>query len=120
MTNRTPFYLFIDDIRNPDWEECVASGVDPALPWEIARTSAAAIALVKEYGRMPDRIALDHDLGVLFHGKVDEVPVFLRWLAGVFWDGKEQPPEYSIHSSNPAGAANMKSFMDSWRKSVDI
>lgn len=107
------YYLFIDDLRDPDFRECVASGVDPALPWVVARTAAEAQQVVTDTG-MPLRLALDHDLG-------DEggiVPDFLSWLAREYWNGTDPVPEYTIHSQNPAGRETMRCFMDSWHRSV--
>lgn len=116
-----PFYLFIDDIREPTWPECVSSGVDPTLPWVIVRSSREAKEAVKARGAMPTHLALDHDLGQPYgDGKTDSVPVFLKWLAREFWNGIDEVPAHTIHSSNPCGAENMKSFMESWKKSVGV
>lgn len=114
------FNLFIDDIRDPHYRECLQSGVDPNLDWVIARTSEEAKAAVLEYGMMPDRLALDHDLGYVEGIGIDEVPKFLHWLANEFWDGQAKIPTYTIHSANSTGRLNMYSFMESWKKSVDL
>lgn len=108
--------LFIDDIRDLDWKEVLASGIDPTKPWVIARNSAEAKAFVLAHG-MPTALALDHDLGELEDGTIDTVPDFLKWLAYDYWTN-EPVPEYTIHSSNPAGCWNMKAFMESWKKSA--
>ena len=113
------WFLFIDDLRDPGFPECVSSGVNPNLPWVIARTSSQARAAVEQRG-MPTRMALDHDLGEFSGGQTDEVPKFLGWLAYEYWNGNTRIPDYTIHSANKVGAANMKSFMDSWKKSQTI
>lgn len=105
------YNLFIDDIRDPHYRECRQSGVNPRLEWVIARTSEEAKKIVLERG-MPDRMALDHDLGC-----VDTVPKFLHWLAYEYFEDGMKIPEYTIHSANPVGANNMRSFMESWKKS---
>lgn len=100
--------LFLDDLRMPgdkyqDGEE-----------WVIARSSEAAKTLVQEAG-LPRLISLDHDLG----GQ-DTAMVFLNWLAYEHWNGKEDIPDYLVHSSNPVGAKNIRAFMDSWKRSLDL
>ncbi len=111
------YNLFIDDIRNPDWRECVLSGVDPDLEWVIVRNSLEAIDYVSKHG-MPERMALDHDLGYV-NDRFDTVPNFLKWLANEYWNGTDPVPDYTIHSANPIGVENMRSFMDSWKKSTE-
>ena len=113
------YNLFIDDIRNPDWHECAWSGVDASLEWVIARSSKEACDIVKQRG-MPARMALDHDLGERWDPKdrIDTVPRFLNWLAYDYFEAGMTIPEYTIHSANPVGAENMRSFMESWKRSV--
>lgn len=119
------YNLFIDDIRDPHYRECRQSGVNPRLEWVIARTSEEAKKIVLERG-MPERMALDHDLGYVeveqageLTFKVDEVPTFLKWLVNEFWNGSDKVPEYTIHSANPVGAQNMRAFMESWKKACE-
>jgi hypothetical protein len=44
--------------------------------------------------------------------------VFLRRLVNEVWDGKAAIPDYQIHSANPVGSLNIRSFMDSWKRSL--
>lgn len=114
------FNMFIDDMRLPHDDECVESGINLNVDWVIIRDTRDAISTVKATGRMPDRLALDHDLGELPDGTVDTVPVFLKWLANEFYfEVGGKIPEYTIHSANPVGAANMRSFMESWKKACE-
>ncbi len=114
------YNLFIDDIRNPDWRECVLSGCDQSLDWVIARSSEAAKAIVMEKG-MPTRMALDHDLGLAPNGSFDDTMIFLKWLANEYWDGASAiPSKISYHTANPIGQQRMMTFMKSWKKSLNI
>lgn len=99
------YCMFLDDVRDP-------SDVYPIEPngWVVVRSSDEAIAYVKTHG-MPVLVSLDHDLG----GE-DKALYFLKWLAYEYWT-EEPVPQYAIHSANPVGAANLDSFMDSWRRS---
>ena len=97
------YKLFIDDVRDA-----------PDNLWTVCRSSHQAIEHIKVYG-MPAFISFDHDLG----GE-DTTMLFLRRLVNELWDGKETQPEYRIHSANPVGSENIKSFMESWKKSIKL
>lgn len=105
-----PWFLFLDDLRNPMDAGYKNSTADRFL---IARSTREAIEYVREYG-MPKAMSLDHDLG-----GSDTAMVFLRWLANDWWDGAMIPPEYHIHSANPVGRLNIAAFMSSWHRSLE-
>lgn len=103
--------LFLDDEREfrityPDYQGKV-------IP---ARSTEQAKLLVESYG-CPEMLLLDHDLGG------DDTSLhFLRWLAEWVRDDKKasvivENLDYRIHSANPIGKENIKSFMESWKKS---
>jgi len=77
-----------------------------------AKSSLAARELVLKKG-LPEIMDLDHDLG----GE-DTVMIFLKWLAGKYPNGPV--PEYHIHSENVAGQKTIQSYMDSWKRSLDL
>jgi len=103
----TEYKLMLDDLRDPV-ETYGARGKDMI----VARSTAEAKRIVLERG-MPYLLLLDHDLS-----GDDRAIDFLKWLANEYWDGEQLIPEYEVHSSNPAGTANMISFMDSWMRSM--
>ncbi|NDB36219.1 MAG: hypothetical protein EB023_12990 [Flavobacteriia bacterium] len=96
--------LYIDDIRFPPRDR----------DWLVCRSSQEALDRVTAMG-MPQFISFDHDLG-----EDDTTMVFLRRLVNEVWDGVSLPPDYQIHSANPVGAENIRSFMDSWRRSMSL
>ena len=100
--------LFLDDLRNP--ETTLPFGLGGPLFIFVARSTEEAKKEVLSRG-MPSWLFLDHDLG-----GDDTSMVFLNWLANEYWDGESPIPNYSIHSQNPVGAANIKSFMMSWER----
>ncbi len=112
------YNLFIDDERNPDNIVCIVAGVPQGLEWKIARNSDQALAIVQDFG-MPKFMALDHDLG-LWAGKWDITPNFLHLLVSQLWEEGQPIPDYVIHSQNSVGRENMRSFMESWKKSVTL
>jgi hypothetical protein len=75
-----------------------------------AANVAEAIELVTQFG-MPEHMMLDFDLG----GE-DKAITFLKWLYNSYPDGPV--PDYTIHSKNGPGSAFMKSYLDSWKRSL--
>jgi hypothetical protein len=75
-----------------------------------ARTSAEAKLLVIQLG-LPEYMDLDHDLG----GE-DTAMIFLKWLTEKFPKGP--CPKFDVHSENPAGAASIKSYLNTWHASL--
>jgi hypothetical protein len=98
------YNLYLDDIRNPPADR----------DWLVCRSSQEALDRIVEVG-MPSFFSFDHDLG-----EDDTTMVFLRRLVNEVWDGVSVPPDYVIHSANPVGVQNIRSFMDSWRKSMSL
>lgn len=84
--------------------------------YSTALNSAQAIALVEKNGP-PFLMDLDHDLGLLPNGQEDTAMIFLKWLTNNHPDAQF---EYEIHSKNPVGRANIKSYIDSWHRSREI
>jgi len=101
------YCLFLDDLR-----ELSYIGPKDISEWKIARSSSEAIGIIKEFG-FPEFISFDHDLG-----EDDTATGFLKcWIC----EFPDVPfPKYAIHSSNPIGSANIKSFIDSYNRSLEM
>ena len=93
--------LFLDDIRNPEY---VTSCKETIEQMSIARSSEEAIRLIEEKG-MPLHIYFDHDLG-----GDDTAMRLVNWMIEKDLDEDILNPElsFSVHSSNPVGAANIE------------
>lgn len=92
------YKLFIDDERFPATDG-----------WTIARSSKEAFNCIFSKG-IPQHISFDHDLG-----GDDTSMVFLKQLEECLHMGNVSFPEgfsYYVHSQNPIGAGNIKSYMD--------
>ena len=91
------YRMFLDDERMP-----ASNG------WHIVRSSSDAIACVLAHG-LPSRISFDHDLG----GE-DTAMRFVHFLVDYIIDNglRGMVPDYTVHSQNPVGAANIKGMMD--------
>lgn len=94
------YKLFIDDERFP---------ASNSGDWVVVRSSQEAIAHVTENGA-PSFISFDHDLGA------DDTSMrFLHWLLDSLLDEALAIPadfDYYVHSQNPVGAENIRSFME--------
>lgn len=117
------YNLFLDDIRNPDY---VKDGRD----YVLARSFDEATELVYRRG-LPSHIAFDHDLGwdelepnenglIIDLGQEAKSGYdFAHWLVEGDLEGHLDIPEtftWSIHSSNPVGAANINGLLTSYMR----
>lgn len=103
------YYLFLDDLRELDYLSNLINPLN-VEDWIVCRNSSEALVCVRENG-IPDFISFDHDLG----GE-DTAMVFVKaWVEVI---GKKFPAFY-IHSSNPIGKENLKSFIFSYNRSLE-
>jgi hypothetical protein len=92
--------LLIDDLRD-------FRTVLPGQYVTIARTSAAALTILEDKDTW-DEIWLDHDLGELADGTVDDIMVIVDYLSErAFNDNPVNTPIIYVHSSNPVGVRQM-------------
>lgn len=103
--------MFLDDVRDPD---DVYGGrrafARPSEDWVVARDYGEFEVLIEDWMGSEDDslvISFDHDLEPERSG-LDCAKMLSR--AGVV------PDAWRVHSSNPAGAENIRSFMDSWEE----
>lgn len=104
------WFLYLDDERFPKTEG----------PWIIARSVEEAFRLIQEKG-CPQKMSLDHDLGWddALNKALPDGTNFVHQFVAKCLDGEIKLPEdfsYNIHSANPVGSANMKSYLDSFFK----
>lgn len=110
--------LFLDDIRFP---------VDVKLAFDtndlviIARSFDDAVWYVLRHG-LPYQIYFDHDLADDHYENGDGEKTgltFAKWFCDYIMDNSLDIPEdfqYYVHSANPVGAENIKSYMQNFLK----
>lgn len=126
------YKLYLDDLRYPDLHE----------DWRIARNFHDAVWMVKNYG-LPYHVAFDHDLADCHYvlgseyGPLDEFMDgtavsnapreftgydFAKWLCQWIMDNDPDLTDFtwSVHSANPVGAANIRSYMTNFMKDLFI
>ena len=71
-----------------------------------------AIKITKILKSPPEFLHLDHDLG--------KGPNVMEYLKFLFEAYPTKCPEYIVHSANCVGRDNIISYLDSWKKSLDL
>lgn len=108
--------LFLDDIRFPVDAKLVFPITDLVI---IVRSYEDAVWNVRRYG-IPSQIHFDHDLADdhYINGDGERTGYsFAKWLGEYIMENNLKLPEdfsYYVHSMNPVGAANIKSYMDNF------
>jgi hypothetical protein len=110
------YRLFIDDERNPidvtwgTWQDQALYRDDE---WFIARDWYEVLGIVLSQG-FPQMISFDHDLGDNQKTGYE----IAQKLCEMVMDGAELPQgfQYLVHSKNPVGAENIRSYMDNFLK----
>jgi hypothetical protein len=123
MTEKTRI-LFLDDIRDPEHVLGRIAVVSNEIT--ICRTVGEAVQAVTKNNTF-DSWQLDHDLGFILDSDGNQVIIgtqepetgmeFLKWAA---YHAKNKWPKGKIfvHSANPAGRANMESYINSFEKVI--
>lgn len=130
------YNLFLDDEREVGDVKWVNL---PLVCWTIVRNYNNFVKTISDKG-LPNIITFDHDLGEeaykecrwTFDQRNLEGGAFnyknlkgektgfdcAKWLVDYCLDKKLNLPEYYIHSLNPIGSDNIKSLLESYRKSL--
>lgn len=68
----------------------------------------SAVQYIQQFG-LPHLISFDHDLGTIESGFT-----LAKFIVEYCIDNNKRLPLYLIHSANPVGAENIKSYMDNF------
>lgn len=116
------YKLFIDDERLPksvNWVEM------PLGPWIIARNHDDFVKYIMQHG-LPSFVSFDHDLGLEHYvtgnpnyDKYKEKTGYdcAKWLVEYCMNNNLEFPDYQVHSMNPIGRENIRSYIESYKKS---
>lgn len=103
------YSLFLDDEREPSLR--LSASVPNLI---VCRSYDEAVQTVLSKG-MPTHIYFDHDLGENSKTGFD----FAKWLVDLALDNDIQTPiQFSVHSQNPVGAANIKGLLMQFNKYI--
>ena len=110
---RFEYYLFLDDERYPT----DITDVDLSL-FRIARNFDDAVWYIRTFG-MPGWISFDHDLGAPANRTGMD---FAKWLVDYMIDN-DIPADllrFDVHSQNPIGAENIRSYLNQYKQQYDV
>ena len=128
------YNLFLDDFRVP--VDCGRYMPNPAfyykMEWIIVRNYDEFVNHITENG-LPEVISFDHDLAEthynsdMYEGQeaynkhyeeFEEKTGYhcAKWLVDYCMDKDVDLPDYLVHSMNPAGAKNIWSYLENYRK----
>ena len=124
------YKLYLDDLRLPRQTYPLTKNDD----WVVARNYDEFIKTITDKG-MPFFISFDHDLStehypfvekdggihspkVIPYDRYTEKTGFhcAKWLVEYCIDKNLDLPVYECHSANPVGAANIRSYLESYTK----
>jgi hypothetical protein len=126
--------LFLDDERVPMQAYYLTNNkAYMAYTWDIVRNYDQFTTHIETHG-LPSLVSFDHDLADE-HYKIGAKEEFLgfdynkttektglscaKWLCDYCQVRNLKFPNYLIHSANPAGAANIKSYIENYKKHVE-
>ena len=136
MQNNNKYKLFLDDIRSP--QDCCYYRPHPAYldqDWVIARNYEDFVEIITKAG-IPTFISFDHDLAEghyhknMQEGKINyEAESFnentnktgfhcARWLVEYCMDNGYKIPQFTVHSMNPVGSANIREYLTQAQKHI--
>lgn len=129
--------LFLDDIRQPkdacylvqDWAKLYFND-----EWDVVKTHKEFVRWVKRNG-VPTHVSFDHDLAdVHYDIDFDDWDIYTAEQLGVEETGLDSAkflvdycenngfdlPLYQVHSANPIGRRNIKSYLDNAKKHLGL
>lgn len=119
------FYLFLDDRRYPKDVSWISI---PIKPWSIVRNYDQFIDSIQIRG-VPDYVCYDHDLADSHYGDGLDGDLIdyssykektgydcAKWLVNYCSEKNIKHPPYLVHSLNPAGVKNIKSYIENYNK----
>ena len=122
------FLLFIDDerfpyVKNPKLNDVSAyhyTNYEPfkTKKWVIVRSYNEFIDKIEELG-LPQICSFDNDLGDV---GVDEKTGYdcAKWLCTYCQTNGLKFPDYHVHSMNPIGKVNIISYIENYKKFVEL
>lgn len=120
------YKLFLDDERLPSHVKWVTL---PNGPWVVVRNYDHFVKYIMQHG-LPSFVTFDHDLGIEHYaqGFSGTTPTYenykektgyecVKWLVEYCMNNNLEFPEYQVHSMNSIGGKNIRSYIESYKKS---
>jgi len=127
------YNLYLDDVRKPiDSLDYTKNKAYVTEEWEIVRSYDAFVAHITKHG-LPELVSFDHDLaephyhesmykdGKVYMKYLETISEktgmdCVKWLVEYCLDNGKKFPNWYLHTMNPVGHENMKSYIMSFLK----
>lgn len=107
--------MWIDDLRDPfdgNWiKKYSPIGTDVQVVWVMSYEGF--VHWINNYG-MPDAICFDHDLGGIDDKDEKTGLDCAKYLVSYCMDKNIDVCPFNVHSSNPVGAKNIRSYLNNY------
>jgi hypothetical protein len=116
-------YIFLDDCRVP--EDVTWITIPQRSDWIVVRSYEEFVALLDTLEEAPDYIAFDHDLADAHYmgdfSNPDEKTGYdcAKHFVDVCILNGWAIPEFCVHSFNPIGATNIRTYLENARKHLE-
>lgn len=130
------YNLFLDDVRSP--AGAFKHTKNPALiyeEWQVKRSYDEFVEMITQNG-LPVKVSFDHDLAaphyhesMFIDGKVymkyletvsEKTGMdCVKWLVNYCIDNGKKFPIWYLHTMNPVGEENMRSYINSYLKQIE-
>lgn len=128
MIKNEKYYLFLDDMRNPEDVFAYTHEQIYLVGWVVVRSYDEFVNCILTKG-MPSLISFDHDLADVHYGVQDHLDKdyydtisektgyhCAKWLVDFCIDNKLKLPDYMVHSWNTSGKTNILSLLNNYKK----
>lgn len=128
------YNLYLDDLRAPvDSFQTHKNPIYHQIKWVVVRNYDEFVTYITNAG-LPELVSFDHDLcdehynegaktgfQQFDYNNVNEKTGMecVKWLCEYCLDNQKFLPEYLIHTMNPAGDVNMRSYLENYKKHVE-
>ena len=122
------YHLFLDDERNVSDVTWITLPSKINNHWVTVRSYREFVHTILSFG-IPEYVSFDHDLADQHYGHGltnDAIPYdqytemtgydCAKWLVDFIEERRLKFPEYSIHSMNPIGSNNIRTYIENAKK----
>jgi hypothetical protein len=115
--------IFLDDERHPTDVTWITL---PKKEWTIVRNYEEFVTMIKA-NYVPTFISYDHDLADQHYKTQRSYFLYTektgyhcaKWMVKYCMKKKIKHPDFSVHSMNPIGAENIKSYIKNYNESLE-
>ena len=127
--SKVKYNLFLDDVRMPHTTyNYTKNKIYIDFDWQVKRSYDEFVEMIIDNG-LPEVVSFDHDLADAHYDPNTWTENFVyqektgmdcvKWLVNYCIDKGKPFPTWYIHSMNPIGSENMRSYITSYLKQLE-